>query len=182
MKLLKVVRSIIRFAEVILIAVTILCMLVQCIVLLDPTMMESNCARKLTVFATMGITVENIRLYEIITIVTGLLLMLTGIIELRNTRLILDSAIAGKPFVSSTVRSLRLIGCCLLIDNILGELADLAYVHLCGYKTPLTAISISGFVSAIPISASFVTALLVLCLAQAFAYGVQLQEDVDGLL
>ena len=182
MKLLKVVRAIIRFAEIALIALTILCVLVYGISMFDASMLERNCERRLTSFATLGITVENIKLYEIIKTVTGLTGMLMCVIELRNTRSILDSAIAGKPFVPSTVRSLRLIGCCLLMENLLGELANFANVYLCGYKTPLTTISINGFIRAIPISASFVTALLILCLAQAFAYGVQLQQDSDGLL
>jgi len=55
----------------------------------------------------------------------------------------------------------------------MGEIVYFAYTHLCGYKTPVPyTISISGFV----------TALLVLCLTQVFAYGVTLQRDVDGLL
>ena len=173
MKLLKFVRSIIRIAEVVLIALTILGVLVYGISMFDASMLERNCERRLATFATLGITVENIKLYEIITMVSGLLTMLISVVESRNTRLILDSAITGKPFVLSTVRSLRWIGYCVLVETLMGELVYFAYTYLCGYKTPVPyTISISGFV----------TGLLILCLAQAFAYGVQLQQDSDGLL
>lgn len=173
MKLLKFVRSIIRIAEIFLIAVTVLGVLVDGICLFDPFMLERNGELRLAAFAKLGITVDDIKLYEIITMVSGLPTMLISVAEFRNIRLILDSAIAGKPFVSSTVRSLRWIGCCVIVETLMGELVYSAYIYLCGYNTPVpNTISISGFV----------TGLLILCLAQAFAYGVQLQQDSDGLL
>lgn len=76
------------------------------------------------------------------------------------------------PFQQDITRMVREIGYFYLAIPILGLIMSMVARMILGVETAEIAVNMEGLV----------TGILLLCLSQVFAYGTQLQDDVDGLL
>lgn len=90
----------------------------------------------------------------------------------RNLYLILKRSEHGTPFQPDNVRMLREIGIFSISVPLVGLVSSWVLLLVLGAEAVETSVSFGGFTMG----------LLVLCLTQAFAYGVELQRDADGLL
>lgn len=85
----------------------------------------------------------------------------------------------GQPFVSASATSLRLLGATVLVGSLAVSLGLGVAEAVISQRALDGADPVFGFeVSFL----AFVSALLMLALAEAFAQGVRLQEDVEGLV
>ena len=97
----------------------------------------------------------------------------------RNVYLILKTA-KGKtkfskgdtPFQSDITRMVREIGIFYISIPIVGLILSIVTRLIMGPDAAQISVSFEGVI----------TGIIILCLSQIFAYGVQLQKDVDGLL
>ena len=90
----------------------------------------------------------------------------------RNLYLILKRSEHGTPFQPDNVRMLREIGIFSISVPLVGLVFSWILLLAVGVDAVEAHVSFSGFTMG----------LLVLCLTQAFSYGVELQKDADGLL
>lgn len=90
----------------------------------------------------------------------------------RNVFLILKTARENTPFQSDVVRMVREIGIFTISIPVIGLVMSGISRLVLGVEAVESSVRFD----------SFVIGILVLCLTQAFVYGIQLQKDVDGLL
>lgn len=90
----------------------------------------------------------------------------------RNIYLIFKLAEKNSPFQKDITRMIREIGIFYIAVPVIGlTMSSIARLFL-GAEAAEISVNVEGFV----------TGILLLCLSQYFAYGTQLQNDVDGLL
>lgn len=90
----------------------------------------------------------------------------------RNIYLILKRSENGTPFQPDNIRMVREIGIFLLAVPVVGLIMSGIVRLAVGPELAETSVGLS----------SFVVGLVVLCLSQFFARGMELEHDVDGLL
>ncbi|MBE6738668.1 MAG: DUF2975 domain-containing protein [Ruminococcaceae bacterium] len=90
----------------------------------------------------------------------------------RNLYLIIKKSKETTPFQKANVRMFKEIGYFSLGVPVIGLIFSTINRFAVGVDVAETAVSIGGFI----------IGLVVLCITQYFAKGVELQEDVDGLL
>lgn len=90
----------------------------------------------------------------------------------RNVFLILKTARGNTPFQNDVVRMLREIGIFMISIPLIGLVMSGISRLVLGVESVESSVHFE----------SFVIGILVLCLTQAFVYGIRLQKDVDGLL
>ncbi len=84
---------------------------------------------------------------------------------------IIVETMAGRPFQPCTVKWMKQIGYCAVAVPLLGAVMSIVAMLL----------SVDGLHATLDLS-GLLTGVLVLCLTQVFAYGLELQKDVDELL
>jgi len=107
------------------------------------------------------------------------MMLLTGVassalmaLTFRRVNGIIVKAIEGKPFQPCTVKWMKQIGYLAMALPIVGFVGSLIAFLAGGVPTENVMLNMNGFL----------TGIMILCLTQVFAYGVELQQDVDGLL
>lgn len=115
--------------------------------------------------------IENPSLPMAIVFLTGAVAM--GITALMVHRMhgIIVETMAGKPFQPCTVKWMKQIGYCAVAGPLVGAVMSIVAM----------LINVDGLHATLDLS-GLLTGVLVLCLTQVFAYGLELQKDVDGLL
>lgn len=111
---------------------------------------------------------------------TGLLLFAVGAVLIlglmamiwRNIYLIVKRSQNATPFQKDNVRMLREIGIFAISMPVIGLVISTVVFALCGPEGVEVSVSMDGFA----------LGLVVLCLTQVFAHGIELESDVDGLL
>lgn len=93
-------------------------------------------------------------------------------IMFRTMHKVLASAQTGSPFQSANVQRIERIGWLAIISPIVGWLLTLLCKFILGDTLVEPSLNITGLVMG----------LMVLILSRFFAYGVSLQNDVDGLV
>lgn len=106
-------------------------------------------------------------------------MLLTGVassalmaLTFRRANGIIVKTIDGTPFQACTVKWMKEIGYMAIIAPIVGFVGSLIAFQAGGLPTEAVMLNLDGFIMGI----------LILCLTQVFAYGAELQQDVDGLL
>lgn len=106
-------------------------------------------------------------------------MLLTGVVSsammaltFRRANGIIAKAIEGTPFQACTVKWMKEIGYLAILAPIVGFVGSLIAFLAGGLPTGEVVLNLDGFIMGI----------LILCLTQVFAYGANLQQDVDGLL
>lgn len=109
----------------------------------------------------------------------GILLLPLMAMVFRNVYLILRTvqgqtwfSEGSTPFQTNVTRMLREIGIFSIAVPVVGLVMSAVARGVIGYETAEISVSLN----------TLVMGLLILCLSQAFAYGAELQQDVDGLL
>lgn len=97
----------------------------------------------------------------------------TSLAALMSHRMhgIIVETMAGRPFQSCTVKWMKQIGYCAVAGPLLGAVMSIVAMLL----------SVDGLHATLDLG-NLLTGILVLCLTQVFAYGLELQKDVDELL
>lgn len=90
----------------------------------------------------------------------------------RNLYLIIKKSEGTTPFQKENVRMLREIGIFTIAIPVIGFVMSVIARLAIGYEVAEISNSMDGFIMGI----------IVLCLTQFFAHGVELENDVDGLL
>ena len=90
----------------------------------------------------------------------------------RNLYLIIKKSEGTTPFQKDNVRMLREIGIFTIAIPVIGFVMSVIARLAIGYEVAEISNSMDGFIMGI----------IVLCLTQFFAHGVELENDVDGLL
>ena len=90
----------------------------------------------------------------------------------RNLYLIVKKSEGSTPFQKDNVRMLKEIGIFAVSVPIVGLIMSIILRLAVGVDTVETSINLDGFFMGV----------LLLCLTQFFAYGAELEKDVDGLL
>lgn len=100
--------------------------------------------------------------------------LMTGLMAMifRNIYLILRKSRCGTPFVKDNVRMIKEIGIFSIAMPVVGFIMSIITRMVCGVEVAEVSVDFGGLMMG----------LVMLCLTQCFAYGVMLQEDVDGLL
>ncbi len=84
---------------------------------------------------------------------------------------IIVETMAGRPFQPCTVKWMRQIGWCAIIMPVVSAVMSIVAL----------LIKVDGIYAQLDLS-GLLMGVLVLCLTHVFAYGLELQQDVDGLL
>lgn len=84
---------------------------------------------------------------------------------------IIVETIEGRPFQPCTVKWMRQIGWCAIIMPLVSAVMSIVAM----------LIRVDGIYASLDLS-GILNGILVLCLTHVFAYGLELQQDVDGLL
>jgi len=90
----------------------------------------------------------------------------------RKLNLIIKNSENSTPFKTCNVKLLKEIGYFSIIIPIIGFIISIITTIVIGPNSIETSNSLDGFISGI----------IILCLTQFFAHGVELENDVDGLL
>lgn len=90
----------------------------------------------------------------------------------RNLHLIIRKSDGTTPFQKDNVRMLKEIGIFFISVYLVGLIMSIVARLVLGWDMVETSVRVDGIL----------TGLVVLCLTQYFAYGMKLQNDVDGLL
>lgn len=90
----------------------------------------------------------------------------------RNLYLILKKSENSTPFQKDNTRMVREIGIFSISIPVIGLIMSIIARLVIGHGAIQIATRIDGFI----------TGIIMLCLSQAFAHGVSLEKDVDGLL
>ena len=90
----------------------------------------------------------------------------------RNIYLIVKKSESGSPFQKDNVRMLKEIGIFSIAIPVIGLIMSTILRLAVGVDMVEASVNLDGFVMGI----------IVLCLTQFFAYGAELEKDVDGLL
>ena len=90
----------------------------------------------------------------------------------RNIYLIIKKSESDTPFNKDNIRMTREIGIFSIAIPVIGLIMSTILRLVVGVDVIETSVNLSGFVMGI----------IVLCLTQFFAYGAELEKDVDGLL
>ncbi len=90
----------------------------------------------------------------------------------RNVYLIIKKSQNSTPFQKDNIRMIRELGIFFIAMPVVGLLASGIIRLITGVDAAETAVNLSGFAIGI----------LFLCLTQFFAHGMELEEDVDGLV
>lgn len=112
--------------------------------------------------------------YTVFTIfcIGAVIIMMLMAMVFRNIYLIVKKSTATTPFQKDNVRMVKEIGIFSIAIPVVGLIMSMVVRLVCGVDAVDTSVSLGGFAIGI----------IVLCLTQYFAYGVQLQSDVDGLV
>ena len=90
----------------------------------------------------------------------------------RNVHLIMKKSENTTPFQKDNIRMLKEIGIFSISIPIVGLVMSVIIRLVCGIDAVETSVSFDGVTMG----------LVVLCLTQVFAHGLELEQDVDGLL
>ena len=90
----------------------------------------------------------------------------------RNIHLIVKRSESGSPFQEDNIRMIKEIGIFSIAIPVIGFIMSTIIRLVVGVDTAETSVSMGGFVMGI----------IMFCLMQFFAYGAELEKDVDGLL
>lgn len=90
----------------------------------------------------------------------------------RNIYLIIKKSESSTPFQKDNIRMLKEIGIFSIAIPVVGLIMSTIIRLAVGVDTTEISVNLDGFVMGI----------IVLCLTQFFAYGAELEKDVDGLL
>lgn len=90
----------------------------------------------------------------------------------RNLYLIIKKSEGTTPFQKDNVRMLKEIGIFSISIPVVGFIMSIITCFVIGYETAEISNSMDGLIMGI----------IILCLTQFFAHGVELEKDVDGLL
>ncbi len=173
MKLLKAGKIITLVAEIVGIVGSLLCLAMVVMALVNPGWLLDN--GTLTV---NGIEVskpleliENPSVPLAIVFLAGVVAMGLAALMFHRMRGIIVETMAGKPFQPCTVKWMRQIGYCAVSMPLVSIVMSLGAMLL----------KVDGIFAEVDFS-GIMMGVLVLCLTQVFAYGLELQKDVDGLL
>lgn len=115
--------------------------------------------------------IENPSLPMAIIFLTGVIATALSALMLHRMHGIIVETMAGKPFQPCTVKWMRQIGYCAVAMPLVSAVMSIVAM----------LISADGIHAVLDLS-GLLMGVLVLCLTQVFAYGLELQKDVDGLL
>ena len=90
----------------------------------------------------------------------------------RNINLMIRKSVDSTPFQNDNIRMMREIGIFSIAVPAFGLIMSFIFCLVFGFDNVEASVNLYGFFMGI----------IVLCLTEFFAYGVRLQEDVDGLL
>ena len=90
----------------------------------------------------------------------------------RNIHLIIKKAESTTPFHKDNIRMVREIGIFSIAIPIIGLIMSTIIRLVIGVDAAEVSVNLDGFIMGV----------IVLCLTQFFAYGAELEKDVDGLL
>lgn len=102
----------------------------------------------------------------------GILLFFLMAMIFRNIYLILKKSEGTTPFQKDNIRMVREIGIFSIAIPVVGLIMSVITRLVLGVDATETSVNLTGFIMGI----------IVLSLTQVFAYGVELEKDVDGLL
>ena len=102
----------------------------------------------------------------------AVLIFLLMAMVFRNIYLIIKNSVGTTPFQKDNVRMVREIGIFSIAIPVIGLIMSVIIRLAVGAETAEISVNLDGFVMGI----------VLLCLSQVFAYGVGIEEDVDGLL
>lgn len=104
--------------------------------------------------------------------VGGILIFIAMAMIYRNLYQVVRNAKNSTPFQKDNVRLLKEIGIFAIAIPVVGLLFSTMIRLTCGVDNVELSVDLNGFLMG----------FLALCLTQYFAYGVQLEEDVEGLV
>lgn len=122
--------------------------------------------------STENLTAEPKAVTLILYSIGAVLIFVLMALIFRNLYLIIKKSKESTPFITDNVRRFKEIGYFSLGVPVVGLIFSTVNRFAVGVDVAETAVSIGGFI----------IGLVVLCITQYFAKGVELQEDVDGLL
>ncbi len=173
MKLLKAGKIITRTLEVFAIIGTILCLGMTVMAFVNPQWLLEN-----GTMTVNGIEISkpleriaNPSIPMAIIFLTGAVATVLAALMLHRMHGIIVETMAGRPFQPCTVKWMKQIGYCAVVMPLVGALMS----------TVAMLINVDGIYATLDLS-GLLMGVLVLCLTHVFAYGLELQKDVDGLL
>ncbi len=173
MKLLKAGKIITIVMEIIAIIGAVLGLSVVVMAFVNPQLLLEN-----GTFNINGIDItkplhliENPSLPMALVFLTGVVTMSITALMVHRMHGIIVETMAGRPFQPCTVKWMKQIGYCAVAVPLVGAVMSIVAM----------LISVDGLHATLDVS-GLLMGVLVLCLTQVFAYGLELQKDVDGLL
>lgn len=173
MKLLKVGKAITLMAKIFSIVGTVLCMAFVVMAFVNPHWILEN-----GTLSVNGIEVsmpmellKNPTLPLAIVFLAGAVLMVLNTLMFHRMHGIIVETMAGRPFQPCTLKWMKQIGYCAVAVPLVGAVMSIVAM----------LINVDGLHATLDVS-GLLMGVLVLCLTQVFAYGLELQKDVDGLL
>ena len=173
MKLLKAGKIITLVAEIVGIIGAILCLAMTVMAFVNPQWLLENgtlTVNGIEISKPMEL-VKDPMVPLAIVFFAGVGVMGITALMFHRMRGIIMETMAGKPFQPCTVKWMRQIGYCAVSMPLVSVVMSLGAM-LIGVDGIFAELDFSGIMMGI----------LVLCLTQVFAYGLELQKDVDGLL
>ena len=104
--------------------------------------------------------------------ISGFLLCALVAMIFRNIYLIIRKSEGTTPFQKDNIRMVREIGIFSIAIPVIGLIMSIIARLVLGVAATESSVNLSGFIMGI----------IILSLTQVFAYGVELEKDVDGLL
>lgn len=173
MKLLKAGKVITIVMEIIAIIGAVLGLSVVVMAFVNPQLLLEN-----GTFNINGIDItkplhliENPSLPMALVFLTGVVTMSITALMVHRMHGIIVETMAGRPFQPCTVKWMKQIGYCAVAVPLVSIVMSLGAMLL----------KVDGIFAEVDFS-GIMMGVLVLCLTQVFAYGLELQKDVDGLL
>lgn len=173
MKVLKAGKVITAVLRVFSMIGVVLCLVMAVTALVNPQWLLEN-----GTFTVNGIEIsrpleqiDNPAAPMAIIFLTGAVAMFLVTLMMHRMHGIIVKTIEGTPFQPCTVKWMRQIGWCAVIMPLVGAAMSLV----------AALISVGGIYAQLDLS-GLLMGILVLCLTHVFAYGLELQQDVDGLL
>ena len=173
MKLLKAGKVITLIMEIVAIIGAVLQLSVVVMAFVDPQLLLEN-----GTFNINGIDItkplhliENPSIPLAIVFLSGAIAMSITALMVHRMHGIIVETMAGKPFQPRTVKWMKQIGYCAVVMPLVSAVMSIVAM----------LISVDGIHATLDLS-GLLMGILVLCLTHVFAYGLELQKDVDGLL
>ena len=173
MKLLKAGKVITLIMEIVAIIGAVLQLSVVVMAFVDPQLLLEN-----GTFNINGIDItkplhliENPSIPLAIVFLSGAIAMSITALMVHRMHGIIVETMAGKPFQPCTVKWMKQIGYCAVVMPLVSAVMSIVAM----------LISVDGIHATLDLS-GLLMGILVLCLTHVFAYGLELQKDVDGLL